>query len=224
MSRRRTLIGAFLLTAWGSMCGRAAAQPSEGISLRPFFVVTGERFSAKNTFQTVFGSSFQPMFGGGLDVAFENGLFIDVTASRFSRTGQTGFFFDGQGFQLGRPLSVSVTPIEVAAGYRFVRESWPRIVPYGGAGAGYYIYKEEADTVGLTQQEISAGANVFEAKHGGFLAVGGVEVRISEWVAVSGDVQYSRVPDILGAGGVSQGAGESNLGGLAVRGRVLVGH
>ena len=217
---RRALVAAII--ALLSVSGRASAQPPPQISLRPFFVVAGEGFTAKNTFQTVLGGSFQPMFGGGLDAAFASGLFIDVTASRFSKDGQLGFFANGQGFRLGTPVTVSLTPIEVTAGYRFALKS-PKLVPYVGGGFGYYRYKEESDTVGLTDAEKAAGANVFEASHAGFLGVGGVEVRVGRWVAVSGDVQYTHITGVLGTGGVSAGAGESDLGGLAVRGRVLIG-
>jgi len=222
MIRRHVLIASLVFVTIVSMAARVSAQPPPGISLRPFFVVSGEGFSAKNTFQTALGSSFEPMFGGGLDATFANGLFVDVTASWLSKTGQTAFFANGQGFQLGQPLTVTLTPVEATVGYRFALMS-PNVVPYVGAGGGIYIYKEETGTVGLTVQEINSGANVFDSKHAGFLGVAGVEVRVSRLIAVSGDVQYTRVPGILGSGGVSLGAGESDLGGLAVRGRVLVG-
>jgi hypothetical protein len=183
-------------------------------------VITGERFSASNTFRTVFGQSFEPMWGGGLELVFPAGLYVDVTASRFGKTGQTAFFFNGQGFGLGIPLEVTVTPIEVSAGYRFTLTS-PNAVPYVGAGVGSYGYHEQSSTVGLSSSETSNA--VFDARHLGFLAVGGVDVRVSRWISVSGDVQYTRVTGVLGRGGVSQQAGETDLGGVAVRARVLVG-
>jgi hypothetical protein len=37
------------------------------------------------------------------------------------------------------------------------------------------------------------------------------------------DVQYSHVPGILGTGGVSQQAGETDLGGVAARLKLVVG-
>jgi hypothetical protein len=42
-------------------------------------------------------------------------------------------------------------------------------------------------------------------------------------VGVSVDAQYSRVRGILGAGGVSQQAGEDDLGGIAARFKLVVG-
>jgi len=53
--------------------------------------------------------------------------------------------------------------------------------------------------------------------------IGGVAFRVSKWVELSGDGQYTYVPGILGTGGVSQQAGENSLGGIAARFRVIVG-
>ncbi len=52
---------------------------------------------------------------------------------------------------------------------------------------------------------------------------GGAEFRVHRWVGVSVDVQYTHVPGILGTGGVSQQAGETDLGGVAARFKVVVG-
>jgi hypothetical protein len=201
----------------------ASAQSDEpSVSLRPFGLVSGEVFAAKDTFTAVLGRNFEPMWGGGLEVAFGNGVYVDVAASRLSKTGQRAFFANGQRFGLGIPLTLTLTPIEVTAGYRFHLSS-SRLVPYVGGGAGSYGYHEESDTIGLSPGEIGAGEATFDKRHVGYLAVGGAEVRLGRWVGVSGDVQYTHVPGIFGTGGVSQLAGEDNLGGLAVRARVIVG-
>lgn len=184
------------------------------VSLRPFFVFAEESFTARQTFETVFGKSFQPVWGGGLNVAFRNGFYFDVTASRFKETGERAFFFEGQGFRLGIPLTVTVTPLEVTAGGRF--RVTPRLFPYVGAGVGSYAYTEKSDD----STDID---DTFDARHTGYLVVGGVEFRVSRWIAVSGDAQYTRVSGIIGSGGVSKEAGESDLGGTAARFRVIIG-
>ena len=181
------------------------------VSLRPFFVFAGESFSARKTFETVFGKSSQPFWGGGLNVTFRRGFFFDVIASRFKKVGQRAFFFEGQGYGLDIPLTVTVTPLEVTAGGRF--RVTPRVVPYAGAGVGSYHYQESG----------AFDDGPFEKRHVGYVVVGGVEVRLSRWVAVSGDAQYTRVAGIIGSGGVSKEAGESNLGGTAGRFRVIIG-
>ena len=144
-------------------------------------MLTEESFSARKTFETVFGRSAQPLWGGGLNVAFRNGFYVDVTASRFKKTGERAFFFEGQGYGLGIPLTVTVTPLEVTAGGRF-RVS-PRRVPHVGVGVGPYRYQETS--------QFDDGP--FDKRHVGYLVVGGVEFRVSRWVAVSGDAQYTRV-------------------------------
>lgn len=184
------------------------------VSFRPFLVVTEQSFAAMNSFKAVFGQSAQPFVGGGLDITLRNGLYLDFTVSRFSKTGQRAFIFGGQTFGLGIPLKVTEMPIEVTAGYRFQRPR-SRIVPYVGGGIGSYSYTETSD--GSTSSE-----NV-DAQHLGYLGVGGVEFRLGRYLGLSGDVQYTYVPKILGTGGISQDAGENNLGGVAARVRLIVG-
>jgi opacity protein-like surface antigen len=206
-----TIPAALLCVA--AAAGPASAQTSDlpAVSLRPVFMFAGQNFTARKTFETVFGRALQPFWGGGLSVAFRKGIFVDVTASRFKKVGDRAFFFEGQGYPLDIPLTVTVTPLEVTAGIRF--GVTPRVFPYVGAGAGTYRYEESAsfDDAG------------FDARHAGYVVVGGVELRVSRWVGISGDVQYTHVTGIIGAGGVSKEAGESDLGGTAGRFRIIVG-
>jgi hypothetical protein len=180
------------------------------VSVRPFFLVSGQRFAATETFETVFGGAVQPFWGGGVEIAAANGFFFDFTISRFRNTGDRAFFFEGEGFSLGLPMTVTVIPIEFTAGARFSPES--RVTPYAGGGIGTYAY-----------EEVSEFAEPFEERHIGYIGVGGVEFRLTRWLAIGADAQYTYVPDIIGSGGVSQDAGEDNLGGIAARFRFLVG-
>src|SRR5260221_9999344 len=145
-------LAAFVVAA--SLVAPLAAQPRRvavpgdepAISLRPFFLITAERLSASNTFDAIFGSSIQPLWGGGLNLAFRSGLYIDVAASRFKKTGERAFFFDGQSFGLGLPVTATMTPLEVTVGRRFLGVS-PRVVPYVGIGTGFYSYREQSPVV-----------------------------------------------------------------------------
>ncbi len=193
----------------------ARREATPKLSLRPFFLATVEQFSAKTTFDAAFGQSSGPFLGAGAQLTLRNGLFVDVAASRFKKTGQRAFVNDGQVFQLGIPLDATLTPFEVTAGYRFGAATFSRFVPYAGAGFGRYSYQE-------TSGFAADGENV-DAHHLGYLAVGGLEFRFHRWIAVSADAQYTHVPGILGLGGVSKDAGETDLGGIAARFRVLVG-
>jgi opacity protein-like surface antigen len=194
--------------------GPVAADDAPKISYRPYFLVSGEAFAATHSFDAAFGQSFQPFYGGGVELALNNGLFVDVGASRFKKTGQRAFFFNNQAFGLGIPLTATVTPFEVAGGYRFLHVA-RRIIPYAGAGVGSYGYKE-------TSQFADASENV-DARHAGFLVRGGAEFRLHRWVGAAVDAQYTHVTGILGTAGVSKEAGEKDLGGTAIRFRVLVG-
>jgi opacity protein-like surface antigen len=193
-----------------------AAQSSDApptVSFRPFFLVSAERAAAKQTFEAVLGQSLQMFWGGGVQVALRSGVYVEVSASRFEKTGQRAFVFNGQAFPLGIPLTAKITPLEVSAGYRF-RVS-PRIIPYAGAGMARYAYVE-------TSAFSDSSENV-DTTHTGYLVSGGVEYRAHRWVGVSVDVQYTHVTGILGSAGVSKDFGEDNLGGTAVRVKVLVG-
>ena len=154
--------------------------------------------------------------GGGLDLAFRNGIFVDLTVSRFSSDGQRAFLFNGQSFGLGIPLTAREIPLELSGGYRFA--AWRRLRPYAGGGIGSYSYQETSDFSVL-------GENV-DVRHAGYLVVGGGEVRVNSWLAVAVDVQWTHAPGVLGTGGTSQtsgsgGGAETDLGGIAPRVRVL---
>ena len=193
---------------------RPAQKETNALSIRGVGFFSSEQLAAKKTFDAIFGESSERLFGGGVVVA-ERGLFFEVDFSRFSKTGQRAFLSNGQAFRLNIPLTATVTPVEVTGGYRFRFRRRPTIVPYAGAGFGSYGYKETSS--------FSDPGEEIDVRHVGYLVAGGVEFRLHRWVGVAGDVQYTHVPGILGTAGLSKDAGESDLGGTAVRVKVLVG-
>jgi opacity protein-like surface antigen len=206
---------AFLLALASTTVAAAQTDDTPALSLRPFFMAAGERFAAKNSFEGVFGQSVEPLLGGGLQFVDRNGFFIDLTASRFKKTGQRAFRSDNQTYRLGIPLTATIIPLEVTGGYRFRLPGASRLVPYIGAGVGSYAYKETSD--------FSDPSENVDTRHTGYLAVGGAEFRLHRWLGVSVDAQYTRVLGILGVGGISQDAGEKDLGGITARVKVIVG-
>jgi hypothetical protein len=200
--------GAFLV-----VLALAAPARAQSVSFRPFFVITGEQMAAKSSFDAIFGHSFEPFLGGGVSVVLADGIWVDASVSRFQKTGQRAFDNDGQIFQLGIPLTVTVTPIEVSGGYRF--KTSPRLWTYVGGGIGSYGYEESSS-------DATASDNV-NSRHIGYLVLGGVEGRVQQWISLAADVQFTRVSGILGASGISKDLNENDLGGIAVRFRVLVG-
>jgi outer membrane protein W len=191
----------------------AAAQDAPALSIRPFVMATEQSFAAKETFNAAFGTATAPFIGGGVQVVMFDRLVVEVGASRFKRTGERAFFSGGKSFQLGIPLTATITPVEVTGGYRF--GMWEHARPYVAAGYGSYSYTETSDFA-------EPGDNV-DIRRPGFVVNGGFEFRLHRWVGLSIDAQYSRVRGILGAGGVSQQVGEDDLGGIAARFKLVVG-
>jgi outer membrane protein W len=191
----------------------ASAQDEPGLAIRPFVLGTIQGFSAVDSFNAVFGRSYEPFFGGGVQVIVHEQVFVELTASRFKQTGERAFISNGQSFQLGIPLTATLTPFEVTAGYRFKLS--PRVRPYVAAGAGTYRYKE-------TSSFSDPGEDV-DVRHAGFVVNGGADFRLHPWIRVGADVQYTHVPGILGTAGVSAQASEDDLGGVAARFKLIVG-
>ena len=176
---------------------------------------TEQAFAAVQTFKAIFGQNYEPFFGGGVQVVFHGTYFVEIDASRFQKTGQRAFRNNGQNFSLGIPLTATITPLEITGGYRFRLRYMPKVRPFVAAGIGSYMYKE-------TSTFSDAGENV-DTRHQGVLATGGVEFRLHKWVGLSGDVTYTHVTGILGTGGISKDVGESDLGGVAGRIKLIIG-
>ncbi len=185
------------------------------VTLRPYGMITYEQFAATTTFDAAFGQSGQPFWGAGAQLILTNGVYVDVSASRFSKEGQRAFVNNGQVFQLNIPVTASLTPFEVAVGYRFRLRRHPDLVPFAAGGFGWYSYKESS-TFSVAGEDI-------DSSHAGLLVNGGVEFRVHRLIRLSLDAQYTHIPGVLGSGGVSQEVGESDLGGIAARFKFIVG-
>lgn len=209
---KHTLALLFSLT----LASPAFAQDPPPLSIRPFFLVAEQRFAASDSFDAVFDTSRGPFFGGGVQVLIADQFVIEVSASRFEKTGERAFRTGaGSIFRLGIPLTATITPLEITGGYRFLFKSMPSIRPYAAAGLARYSYKETSDFA-------LDGENV-DVHHSGYVVNGGVEIRLHRWIAAAVDAEYSHVTGILGTGGVSKQAGEQDLGGVAARVKFIVG-
>jgi opacity protein-like surface antigen len=169
------------------------------------------QFAAQKTFEAVLGQAAGKFFGGGAEVRIRNGLFLNASVERFTKTGERVFVADQQVFRLGIPDTITLTPMTLTGGWRFVND---HATPYVGAGIGRILYKEA-----------SGFADAFEnidTRFSSYHVLGGVEFR-NGWVATAFEVQYSRVPNAIGIGGASAAFKESNLGGIVGRVKVLVG-
>ncbi len=190
-----------------------AASAQSSIRARGYFGVTSNFLAAKETFDAVAGKTNLAGFeaGGAVDGLWRS-LFVEVGFSRQKVEGQRVFRSGGTTYGLGIPLSVTMTPVDISAGWRF---PLGRIRPYAGGGLTMLSYTEESDFA-------EAGENVSERKLGGVI-FGGVDVPVASRIYVGGVIRYRSVGGILGSSGISQDFGEDNAGGLSVGARVSVG-
>jgi opacity protein-like surface antigen len=215
MSRGFLCVFCFLCVVFVRVAPAEAQQPAR-VSIRLFGDAAAQRFFASQSFEAIFGGSVQPFVGGGVQVTFDDRYFVEFGASRFSKTGDQVFVATGQVYHLGIPLTATVTPLEFAAGYRFHPRLARYLVPYAGAGIGWYRY-EQTSAFADPSEDI-------DTRKPGFLVAGGVEFRVHRWVGLAVDAEYTHVPGILGTDpSVSHEFGETDLGGIAARFRIIVG-
>jgi opacity protein-like surface antigen len=170
--------------------------------------------SAKSV-EAILGQRSGLVFGGGIDIVERHGFFGELRASRFQRTGKRAFVVAGEVFSLDVDDTIAVTPFELTGGYRFDRGR--PFVPYGGAGAGWHRLEESSPS--------STGDEDVRDTFMGYHVLAGAEFRLSRWMAVAGEAQWTTVPNALGQdpNGVSRAFGESNLGGLSARAKIVIG-
>ncbi len=176
-------------------------------------------FTASDSFEAVLDTSSGPVYGGGAGLLIGRHLFVDVQVSRFSADGQRVFVTDDlEVFPLGIPATVSVTPVDISAGWRFTpgpprpggaARRGLRLVPFAGGGIGVVQYRETADFA-RPGDDVS---DSFTSYH----VLGGLELPFTGTFGASLDGLYRWVPDALGQDGVSAAYGETDLGGFTLR-------
>lgn len=165
--------------------------------------------AAKESFEAVTGKSTLTGLGGGVEVQrIWRGIFARAAVSRMSQSGQRIFVFDNTVFPLGVPLDITMTPIELAAGWRFSPIGSRGIVGYLGAGGMFLSYNESSPSD-------AAGEEVSE-RYNGFLLFGGVEVPVWRFVSAGAEVGWRKV-QVPGLGGAMEAFGEEDLGGVTMR-------
>lgn len=214
MSGREFVIVAAVAAALGLSLLTPSDARAQGVGIRGLVSFGAVQMTAKDSFDAVFGTSTINEIGGGVQVTnLWRGVFAEVSGGRSKETGERAFVHDGTVFPLGISLEATLTPLDIVGGYRFNRGG--RIVPFVGGGYTSVAYQE-------TSPFAIAGDDVDE-RYGGFVALGGVEVRTLSWLHVRGEARYRQVPDALGAGGVSSVFGEDSLGGLRLGVAVMIG-
>jgi opacity protein-like surface antigen len=170
-------------------------------------------FAAHDSFDAIFGASSYPLFGGGAQVIFARHFYVSGQYEYFHKTGERVFVSNGEVFPLGIEDRVTIQPITFTAGYRFT--SADRFVPYVGGGAGVYRFEETSD--------FAEGSENVQENYTSYHALAGVEYGAAKWLFAAFEVQYTGVPNSLGAPGVAAEFDEKNLGGLSLQFKLLVG-
>jgi len=169
-------------------------------------------FLAHQSFDAVLGSSKVrgPWFGAGAQFQSRHGPFVEGEVAFFRHTGQRVFVNGDQVFDLGIKDTLTLLPVTATVGYRFRGRT---IGPFISGGYGQYLFSEKTP--------FDDGSEHKWQKANSYHALGGVEWRSSSRVGVALEVLYTRVPSAL-SDGASAAFGETDLGGIQVRFKVLM--
>ena len=190
--------------------------PPPALEIGGYAMVGVMNFKAADSFDLILGSPSGAIFGGGARVGLPlGGLFVDVGAWRFHDEGERVFVFEGQEFPLDIPVEITITPLELTAGWQFRLRRMPRIRPYLGGGFTSYGYKETS--------EFATGAENVHGRFNGYHLLGGAEYRVARRIAVGGEVTWTTVADAIGRSGVSDLFNETDLGGTSFRVKITMG-
>ena len=188
---------------------QTAPVPGSRIGFRAFGHFEWQSMAAKDSFEAVTGKTRLHGLGGGAEIQrIWRGVFARVSFTRMVETGERVFVFNNEAISLGIPLEVTLTPIDLAVGWRLKPKTSRGIVPYAGAGMVLLSYKEtsDADVSGESVNESYKGVVIF----------GGLEVPVWRRVSVGGEVgwRHVNVPD---PGGALEAFNEKDLGGVTMR-------
>lgn len=194
---------------------RQAAQP-RSVQVGGYAMFGGINFTAADSFDAIVGSPSGPIFGGGARVGLPlGGLFVDVGAWRYRGEGERVFVANNEIFELGIPAEITVTPIELSAGWRFRFRRAPKFTPYAGGGLTIVKYRETSD--------FSTPSEDVDESFNGYHLIGGAEYKITRWLGLAGEASWSTVPDAIGDAGVSAAFDETDLGGTTFRVKITIG-
>ncbi len=196
--------------------GPAAAGSSPGLlsGLRGFVEAGPAILQATESLDAIFGTRRATRVGGGIALSLPAGLFADVRVTRMHMTGTRGFVVNGQRYSVGIEDRLTIVPVQVSGGLRF-SDRTGRLVTWVGGGLGWYQASESSDFA-------DADENVSRTSPG-YHVLGGADVRLWRFLGAGGEVEWSHVPGGLSGTGLASALGDTNLGGLGVRARLVLG-
>lgn len=193
--------------------GNPDAGRSRALGLKAYGTYGSSSLAATETFDAAAGTSRFSNVGGGIVLTdVWRSVFIDVGVSQAGIDGHRVFIDGDTVYDLGIPLSVTVRPVDVAAGWRVTSGRLSTLVG-GGLTSVYY---EETSAFADDEENVTQ-------RRAGPLLLAGIDVALARWLEVGGEVRYRAVKGILGEGGVSSAFGEDRLGGFAAGLRISVG-
>lgn len=193
---------------------RGPAYPG-GLQIRGFGMVGMTTFTASQTFDAVLDTTSGTEFGGGLSLT-QGPAFLDIGARRFEKTGERVFVTDTREvFRLGIPATITMTPLDITAGWRLRPLFSGRLRPLVGVGYTRMMYEESSDFA-------ESGEDVSESFNG-FHVLGGGEIRLHRLVGLGAEVAWTSIADAIGENGASKAFGETNLGGTSARLKLVIG-
>lgn len=193
--------------AWAQTA--AAPAPGSRIGFRAFGHFEWQTMAAKDSFEAVTGKTRLQGPGGGVEMQrIWRGVFARVSFTRMVETGERVFVFNNEAISLGIPLEITMTPVDLAVGWRLGPKTSRGIVPYAGAGLVLLSYKEtsDADVSGEAVNESYKGVVIF----------GGLEVPVWRFVSLGGEVGWRQV-NVPDPGGALEAFNEKDLGGVTMR-------
>ena len=194
----------------------AAAPQSRSVQIGGYAMLGNINFTASESFDAVLGSPSGVIFGGGTRIDLPlGGLFVDVGAWRYRADGERVFVANDEIFKLGIPVTITVTPIEISAGWRLRLRRMPKLKPYAAGGFTILKYNETS--------EFSTASDDVDESFNGYHVIGGAEYKITRWLGLAGEASWSTVPDAIGESGVSEAFNETDLGGTTFRVKITIG-
>ena len=193
-----------------------APRQSRSIDISGYAMFGNIRFTAVESFEAILDKSSGPIYGGGARVGLPwGGLFVDVGAWRFQDSGERAFIFNDEVIPLGIPVKVTITALELSAGWRFRFSRLPKFIPYAAGGFTYLKYQETSD--------FATPAENMDENFKGYHVLVGAEYKIIRWLGIAGEASWTTVPDSIGEAGVSDTFNETDLGGRTFRVKITIG-
>lgn len=185
--------------------------PRLPLGVRAYGLVDAELMTAADSFTAVTGSSMMLGYGGGADIQnIWRKIFLHAAVAMASKSGERGFLIDGTFVPTGFPVTIATRTTEIGGGWRVWDPKKPNRAINIGGGLLVVGYKE-------TSEFALPAENVDESFHG-YYAQFGLEYNIGKRFTWGVEGQYRTIGSALGVGGVSKATGDTDLGGIVIRG------